>query len=164
MTSWVGSPRVGIELDVNTHTQKETALVLQPQIIRSVELARVFSILLDGRCHVLNLNAPVEHVGERMICGCSTSQSRHRHRESDVWQRRFWEHTVESEEELEALMNYIHYNPVRHGLTSCPHLWPYSSFRRWVDAGLYPEDWGCCCDGRTPDLSADIGACELAGE
>ena len=100
----------------------------------------------------------------RGVASIRVSQSRHRHRESDVWQRRFWEHTVESEEELEALMNYIHYNPVRHGLTSCPHLWPYSSFRRWVHAGFYPEDWGCCCGGRTPDLFADLGTCELAGE
>jgi len=65
----------------------------------------------------------------RGVISPGVNRSRHRHRESDVWQRRFWEHTVESEEQFERLMEYIHYNPVRHGLTSCPHLWPYSSFR-----------------------------------
>ena len=55
----------------------------------------------------------------RGVASLGVSPSRHRHRESDVWQRRFWEHTVEGEEEFEALMDYIHYNPVRHGLTSC---------------------------------------------
>ena len=55
-------------------------------------------------------------------------------------------------------------NPVRHGLTSCPHLWPYSSFGLWVRAGLYPVHWGCCCDGRTPVLSSVIGSDEVAGE
>ena len=100
----------------------------------------------------------------RGVASLGVSPSRHRHRESDVWPRRFWEHTVESEEEFEALMDDIHDNPVRHGLTSCPHLWPYSSFRRWVRAGLYPEDWGCCGNGRTPALSSAIVADEMAGE
>ncbi|WP_165243782.1 REP-associated tyrosine transposase [Paludisphaera soli] len=100
----------------------------------------------------------------RGVASVGTSRSRHRHRESDVWQRRFWEHTVESEEEFEALMEYIHYNPVRHGLTSCPHLWPYSSFDRWVQAGLYPKHWGCSCDGRTPVLKPNQQVEEIAGE
>jgi putative transposase len=100
----------------------------------------------------------------RGVASPGVSRSQHRHRESDVWQRRFWEHTVESYEEVEALMDYIHYNPVRHGLTSCPHLWPYSSFSRWVRAGLYREHWGCCCDGRTLVLSSSIGADEMARE
>jgi putative transposase len=100
----------------------------------------------------------------RGVSRLGVSRSRHRHRESDVWQRRFWEHTVESEEELEGLMDYIHYNPVRHGLTLCPHLWPYSSFGRWVRAGLYPEHWGCCCDGGTSTLNLGLGCDEMAGE
>jgi putative transposase len=100
----------------------------------------------------------------RGVASLEVSRSRHRHRESDVWQRRYWEHTVDSEEEFESVMDYIHYNPVRHRLTSCPHLWPYSSFSRWVQAGLYTEDWGCCCDGRTPVLSPLIGLDEMTGE
>lgn len=44
------------------------------------------------------------------------SASRRKHRESDVWQRRFWEHTITDEAELEQYLNYIHYNPVKHGL------------------------------------------------
>lgn len=100
----------------------------------------------------------------RGVASPGVSPSQHRRRESDVWQRRFWEHTVEGEEEFEALMDYIHYNPVRHGLASCPHLWPYSSFSRWVHAGLYPDCWGCCCDGRKPILPPGVGVGEMAGE
>lgn len=96
--------------------------------------------------------------------GPSVSPSRRRHRESDVWQRRFWEHTVADEDEFGRLMNYIHYNPVRHGLTSCPHLWPYSSFGRWVRAGLYDERWGCRCDGSTPSPMGSVEAEEIIGE
>ena len=73
------------------------------------------------------------------------SISRHRHRESDIWQRRFWEHLIRNEADLQQHLDYIHYNPVKHGLVSCPHLWEYSSFSRWVDRGRYTLDWGCTC-------------------
>jgi len=90
--------------------------------------------------------------------------SRNKHREAGVWQRRFWEHTIRDERDLQRHMDYIHYNPVKHGLTGCPHAWPHSSFQRWVEAGAYDPLWCCCCDGRPPrrlDLN-DIERC--AGE
>jgi len=58
--------------------------------------------------------------------------SRRRHRERSVWQRRFWEHTIRDEQDFETHMDYMHYNPVKHGLARCPHAWPYSSFHHWV--------------------------------
>lgn len=100
----------------------------------------------------------------RGVVAPGVSRSRHRHRESDVWQRRYWEHTVDGEEEFEGLLDYIHYNPVSHGHASCPHRWPFSSFGKWVRGGLYPEHWGCRCDGRTPPLPARIRFGEMAGE
>ena len=65
-----------------------------------------------------------------------------------MWQRRFWEHTITDEAELEQYLNYIHYNPVKHRLVSCPHLWQFSSFSRWVEKGRYAADWGCICGER----------------
>ncbi|NEO72036.1 transposase [Moorena sp. SIO3H5] len=73
------------------------------------------------------------------------SPSRRKHRESNVWQRRFWEHTIRNDHDLHRHIDYIHYNPVKHGLVSCPHLWEYSSFHKWVERGRYEPDWGCCC-------------------
>jgi putative transposase len=58
------------------------------------------------------------------------------------WQRRFWEHTIIDERDFEAHVNYIHYNPVKHGLVERPLDWPYSSFHRYVHKGLLPKDWG----------------------
>lgn len=92
------------------------------------------------------------------------SRSRLKHRESGIWQRRFWEHWVEDETDFENLLNYIHYNPVRHGLVTCPHLWPFSSFRKWVGTGFHPEHWGCCCDGRKPVLPLIAEYDEITGE
>ena len=82
--------------------------------------------------------------------GClptTVSRSRQKHRESDVWQRRFWEHTIRDEADFRNHMDYLHYNPVKHGLVKCPHEWEVSSFHRWVQRGRYEPDWGCCCKG-----------------
>ncbi|WP_228041121.1 transposase, partial [Nodosilinea sp. LEGE 07088] len=68
--------------------------------------------------------------------------SRQRQRESDVWQRRFWEHTIRDEADWVGHLNYLHYNPVKHGLVRCSHEWEYSSFRWFVGEGMYAEDWG----------------------
>jgi putative transposase len=76
------------------------------------------------------------------------SMSRRQRRHRGVWQKRFWEHRVDDPRDFEDHLNYIHYNPVKHGLVTCPHLWPYSTFRKWVRLGLYPLDWLCVCGGR----------------
>jgi putative transposase len=83
-------------------------------------------------------------------------------RGGDVWQPRFWEHTIVDEVDFERHLDYIHINPVKHGLASCPHGWPHSSFARWVRLGHYPPEWGCCCGDRRPwppmvELGHDAG-------
>jgi putative transposase len=92
------------------------------------------------------------------------SVSRRRHRESDVWQRRFWEHAIKDEADKQRHLDYIHYNPVKHGLVSCPHLWEYSSFHKMVDRGAYRIDWGCTCCGRQPQVPDLAGIAATVGE
>jgi putative transposase len=72
----------------------------------------------------------------------AVSDSRHRNRRKGVWQRRFWEHCIEDEDDLERHIDYIHYNPVKHGLVPAAKDWPYSSFHRFAKLGAYPPDWG----------------------
>ncbi|MBD2256493.1 transposase [Pseudanabaena sp. FACHB-2040] len=68
--------------------------------------------------------------------------SRIKKEEQAVWQRRFWEHQIRDETDFANHVDYIHYNPVRHGLVISPQSWPYSSFSRYVEAGKYLSDWG----------------------
>jgi putative transposase len=63
-------------------------------------------------------------------------------REQAVWQHRYWEHLLRDEADFVRHVEYIHYNPVKHGLVSSPIQWPYSSFRGYVEGGMYPGDWG----------------------
>ena len=62
--------------------------------------------------------------------------------EYNLWQKRYWEHTIKDDEDLEAHINYIHYNPVKHKLTTQPIDWLYSSFHLYVRKNLLPAHWG----------------------
>lgn len=94
----------------------------------------------------------------------NVSNSRQKHRESDVWQRRFWEHTISDDTDLERHLNYIHYNPVKHSLVSCPHLWEYSSFHKWVQKGIYTDNWCCGCYGKRSPVADFVEIAENTGE
>ena len=74
--------------------------------------------------------------------GQEESASRLKHRERVVWQRRFWEHRIRGEKDYEMHCDYIHYNPVKHGFVSAPKDWAYSTFKRYVERGVYSENWG----------------------
>ncbi|WP_425494620.1 REP-associated tyrosine transposase [Lysobacter auxotrophicus] len=58
------------------------------------------------------------------------------------WQARFWEHTIRNEADLRAHVDYVHFNPVKHGYASSVVDWPFSSFHRYVRNGALPLDWG----------------------
>ena len=68
--------------------------------------------------------------------------SRQRKGEQAIWQRRYWEHLIRDAPDFENHVEYIHYNPVKHGLVSAPIDWPHSSFHEFVERGIYPPDWG----------------------
>ena len=61
--------------------------------------------------------------------------------ERGIWQRRYWEHTIRDERDFAAHLDYIHFNPVKHGFAGHPAEWPHSSFHRYVEKGLYPASW-----------------------
>jgi putative transposase len=74
-----------------------------------------------------------------------------------VWRQRFWEHTIRDELDFERHVDYIHYNPVKHGLAACPQAWEWSTLPTWVARGVYESDWCCRCAGvnaRVPDFEA----------
>ncbi len=68
--------------------------------------------------------------------------SRQRSGERGVWQRRYWEHTVEDDDDLKQCVDYVHWNPKKHGYVSNVRDWPWSSFHRFIQAGEYTLDWG----------------------
>lgn len=63
-------------------------------------------------------------------------------REKNIWQRRFWERLIRDEEELQRCLDYIHYNPVKHGYVDRPCDWVHSTFKHKVKKGFYEMNWG----------------------
>ena len=61
--------------------------------------------------------------------------------ERGIWQRRYWEHLIRDERDFQAPLDYVHVNPLKHGLVARVADWSYSTFHRLVEQGVYPLDW-----------------------
>ena len=70
------------------------------------------------------------HTAHRAAKGCGT-----------VWQHRYWEHRIRDETDFSTHLDYLHFNPVKHGLVARVMDWPYSTFHRLVASGHYPNNW-----------------------
>jgi putative transposase len=81
------------------------------------------------------------------------SASKAARRERGIWQRRYWEHAIRDDADLERHVDYIHFNPVKHGHVSQVCDWPHSSFHRYVARGILPRDWA----GRVDGIAATFG-------
>jgi putative transposase len=83
----------------------------------------------------------------------SRSQSKVSKREKGIWQRRYWEHAIRDDADLERHVDYIHFNPVKHRHVTRVADWPHSSFHRFVERGLLEADWG----GDLKDIEGAFG-------
>jgi putative transposase len=81
------------------------------------------------------------HFSRHIEKGEQISKSRQRKQERGIWQRRFWEHQIRNERDFAAHVDYIHFNPVKHGYVGCVADWPYSSFHDYVKRGDLPLNW-----------------------
>jgi putative transposase len=69
------------------------------------------------------------------------STTRVRRGERGIWQRRYWEHLIRDEKDFSAHIDYVHINPLKHGLVKKVSDWPYSTFHLLREIGVYPADW-----------------------
>lgn len=83
------------------------------------------------------------HFSRSIEKGERISKSREKRRERGIWQRRFWEHLLRDQEDYNRHVDYIHWNPVKHGWVAQVKDWQYSSFHRFVAKGIYPANWAC---------------------
>jgi len=68
--------------------------------------------------------------------------SRLKKRERGIWQRRYWEHLIRDQRDYAQHVDYIHYNPVKHGYTQIAAEWPYCSIHDWIKCGILDKHWG----------------------
>jgi putative transposase len=89
----------------------------------------------------------------RGLDGRARSASKAAKREKGIWQRRYWERAIRDEADLERHVDYIHFNPVKHGHVHRVADWPHSSFHRFVERGFLAPDWG----GDVGDIQGSFG-------
>jgi putative transposase len=97
---------------------------------------------LVGRVRHAHHDHPVQIHPEHRVYHPYVSSSRLQRREGVIWQRRFWEHRARDQADLNRCLDYLHWNPVKHGYVTRVADWPYSTFHRFVREGIYPQDWG----------------------
>ncbi|MEW6648545.1 MAG: transposase [Pseudomonadota bacterium] len=82
----------------------------------------------------------------------SIGASRQARRERGIWQRRYWEHQIRDADDLARHVDYVHYNPVKHGWVSCAADWPHSTLHGYIERGMVAADWG-------GGIYGDLGRC-----
>jgi len=122
-------------------TRKERPFTVEAIVILPDHLHAMFTLPSDdsdfsGRWR------RIKSLFTHKVIALGFSAARNDKGEYQLWQRRFWEHTIRNETDFERHADYIHYNPVKHGLVSQVVDWRYSSFHRYVRQGVLPSDWG----------------------
>ena len=87
-----------------------------------------------------------EGFSRRLPSGEPRNGSRRRSGERGIWQRRYWEHAIRDPDDLAQHVDYVHFNPVKHGHVQRASQWPHSSLHRYVREGLLPAEWGSRTD------------------
>jgi putative transposase len=118
------------------------AMVLLPDHLHTIWTMPPGDVNYSGRWSVIKKTFTTRFLADGG-CDAKVSAGKRRERRRGVWQRRFWEHTIQDEDDFQTHFDYVHYNPVKHRLVKCPGDWEASSFQRWVKAGVYPSDWAC---------------------
>ena len=59
-----------------------------------------------------------------------------------IWQSRFWDHVIRDDDDFKKHLDYIHWNPVKHGFVNDPIEWQWSTFPKWLEEGFYDKAWG----------------------
>lgn len=118
------------------HPFEIDAIVILPE-----HLHCIWTLPQDDADYSLRWNLIKSGFSRLITDGERLSESRIKRGERGIWQRRFWEHMVRDEKDFERHVDYIHWNPVKHGCVKRVRDWPYSSFHSYVRNGVYPVNW-----------------------
>jgi putative transposase len=115
------------------------AIVILPEHLHTIWTLPDTDIDYSTRWKLIKSHFSRRYSGIRLPIESESMFNKH---EKGIWQRRFWEHQIRDQDDFNAHCDYIHYNPVKHGMVISPGDWKYSSFKQFVAKGYYPENWG----------------------
>jgi len=136
LTEHIGTLREAFRVIKGAHPFTINAIVILPD-----HLHTIWTLPTDEQDFSLRWRQIKSAFSRAIGKGERISRSRSRKGERGIWQRRFWEHVIRDEEDFARHIDYIHFNPVKHGYVKAVSNWPYSSFHRYVRLGIYSKDW-----------------------
>jgi putative transposase len=136
LIDWIDYLREAFRRTFATHPTIVNAAVVLPD-----HLHCIWQLPPDDDDYPTRWRLIKSHFSRRLESSERRSESRLRKGERGIWQRRYWEHLIRDEQDYARHVDYIHYNPVKHGLVMRVKDWPYSTFSRWVRQGVYTEAW-----------------------
>jgi len=123
------------------HPFKIEAIVILPE-----HLHTIWTLPLDDADYKTRWALIKAGFSRTIQSGERQSASRIKRGERGIWQRRYWEHLIRDNHDFEQHVDYIHWNPVKHGWVNQVKDWSYSSFHNYVEQGIYPLNWACVSD------------------
>ena len=129
--------REAFEYTKQRHSFRMDAVVILPDHLHCIWTLPPDDADFSGRWNMLK-----GYFSRNMEKGEKVSASRKSRRERGIWQRRFWEHLLRDQTDFNRHVDTIHWNPVKHGWVNKVCDWPHSSFHRYLEQGIYTENWG----------------------
>jgi putative transposase len=127
-----------------SHVKSAYPFVIDAMVIMPNHLHSIWTLPEGDSDFSTRWNLKKGGFSRRITKGERVSASRQSKGELGIWQRRFWEHLIRDDNDFERHVDYIHYNPVKHGFVNRPEDWPFSSIHRYIKDGILGEDWACC--------------------
>jgi len=133
--------REGIALVRQSHPFTVNAWVLLPDHLHCIWTLPSDDRDFSARWRVIKRTV-TQRRGARLNRPDLMTARRTQRKQSTLWQHRYWERLIRDEHDYRRHVDYIHWNPVKHGYARRAEDWPYSTFHRHVAEGIYPPDWG----------------------
>jgi putative transposase len=126
------------------YTKEKYPYRLDAVVVLPDHLHCIWTLPPDDSNYSMRWNLLKGRFSRAIARGERISKSRQNRRERGVWQRRFWGHLIRDQEDFNHHVDYIHWNPVKHGWVKQVSDWRHSSFHDYVARGIYAKNW--CCD------------------
>jgi putative transposase len=134
-------PAIAVLRDALRQVKRSHPFSLDAIVVLPDHLHTIWTLPADDADYPLRWRLIKAHFSRAMARTEPISASRQRQQERGIWQRRYWEHRLRDSDDWWRHVDYIHYNPVKHGYVCQVGDWPYSSFHDFVRRGILPADW-----------------------
>lgn len=134
---------------VMNHVKRYHPFRLEAMVVMPEHMHTIITLPADDNNYSMRWSLIKSGFSRQISCHEFIGQSREKKRERGIWQRRYWEHLIRDNNDLKAHIDYIHFNPVKHGCVTKPSDWPFSTIHRYIEKEIIDINWGCSYESNT---------------